>query len=83
MTEWGVYLVLASLLATGMMLARPITALTKINTRLECAVERLSEAMNKLEGRVTRFEDELHGLSVSLTRQKAEIKNLRGGKKAG
>ncbi len=58
MTEWGVYLVVASLLATGFLIARPVIALTRTNTKLECAVEKLTETMTKTENRMQVFETE-------------------------
>lgn len=58
MTEWGVYLVVASLLTTAALIARPIIALTKVNTKLECSVERLTDAMQKFDTRMQKLESD-------------------------
>lgn len=58
MTEWGVYLVVASLLATAVLIGRPLVALTRTNTKLECAVEKLTDAMERFEVRMQQFEQD-------------------------
>lgn len=101
MTAWGVYLVVASLLATAALIARPIVALTKTNTKLECALEKLTEAMRKFEARMEKLEadnqsshlriwehidkqdSEMKIYAQAIERHEAEIKNLKGCKKAG
>lgn len=73
MTEWGVYLVVASLLTAAITIAKPIAALTRTNTKLECAAEKLSEAIEKLDGRITEAEAELRRHSSIINKHETEI----------
>lgn len=77
MTEWGVFLVAVSLLSAAFMVARPVAALTRTNTRLECTAERLSRAIDRLEERSAGLEKELRAHAGLLARHGAEIDGIK------
>jgi hypothetical protein len=77
MTEWSVYLVTVSLMATAIMIAKPVSALTRTNTKLECAVEKLSEAMCRIEQRTAGIESRVEAHSGAIEQHKIEIKNIK------
>lgn len=58
MSEWSVYLVVASLLATAVLIGKPLVALTRTNTKLECAVEKLTGTMDRFELRMQQLEQD-------------------------
>jgi argininosuccinate synthase len=58
MTEWGVYLVVVSLVTTAILIGRPLVTLTRVNTKLECAVDRLNETMDMLKLRIERYQSD-------------------------
>lgn len=58
MNEWGVYLVVASLLATAVLIGKPLVALTRTNTKLECAVDKLTDTMDRFETRMQQLEQD-------------------------
>lgn len=93
MNEWGVYLVVASLLTTAVLIGRPIVALTRTNTKLECAVDKLTETADRFDARMRRFQQEnrdshtriwrrVDAQDVNIARHEIEIKHLNGGKTA-